>query len=78
MLKDKRVAVADPVRGMDRVCSLEPAGCGTKVMPHGSRSQEPPLKTTDIDGDLGGGSGATRMAPDRGANEGRSTFPPEI
>ena len=53
MLKDKGVAVADPVRGMDRACALEPTGRGTKLMPHGGRRQEPPLKTIDIDGDLG-------------------------
>lgn len=53
MLKDKGFVVTDPARRMDQVCALELAGCGTKAMPHGSHNQEPPLKTTGIDGDLG-------------------------
>lgn len=75
MLKNKRVVVADPARGMDRVCAFEPAGRGTKVMPHGSRSQERPLKTTGINGDLGAETAPRAWRPIAAPTKWRWAFP---
>ena len=49
MLKDKGVVVANPAKGMDRACALEPDACGVGFMPRGCGRSRARLKAVRED-----------------------------